>query len=149
MKRLHTRQRSNVELKMTPLIDVVFLLLVFFVWTASFQKPEYTISTRLSAILGASEEANSEIPPPEEEFDDVVILIRKEGNQLRWEANDRTFESLSVLFQHLQAIHQSKPDLQVILDPGSLIEFGDIIDTYDTARVVGFTKVGFAVSEQG
>ena len=33
--------RRELEIKMTPMIDVVFLLLVFFVWTASFHAVEY------------------------------------------------------------------------------------------------------------
>ncbi len=32
---------DSMELKMTPMIDVVFLLLIFFVWTSSFELPEF------------------------------------------------------------------------------------------------------------
>ena len=40
--------RRELEIKMTPMIDVVFLLLVFFVWTASFQAIEYLLPSSLS-----------------------------------------------------------------------------------------------------
>ena len=36
-------RRDSLEIKMTPMIDVVFLLLIFFVWTASFQVVEYLL----------------------------------------------------------------------------------------------------------
>ncbi|MEO8496389.1 MAG: biopolymer transporter ExbD, partial [Planctomycetota bacterium] len=33
---IFTERREPLDVKMTPMIDVVFLLLIFFVWTASF-----------------------------------------------------------------------------------------------------------------
>ena len=36
----HDRRERDLKIEMTPMIDVVFLLLVFFVWTASFRMIE-------------------------------------------------------------------------------------------------------------
>ena len=46
------RDQGALEIKMTPMIDVVFLLLVFFVWTASFHAVEYLLPSSLSQQLG-------------------------------------------------------------------------------------------------
>ena len=47
--RLPTHPRSNAfDLQMTAMIDVVFLLLVFFLWTSSFDEPEFDLSSALS-----------------------------------------------------------------------------------------------------
>ena len=43
MKLPQTSNDDSLELKMTPMIDVVFLLLVFFVWTSSFELPEFEV----------------------------------------------------------------------------------------------------------
>ena len=42
------RGRGPLEVKMAPMIDVIFLLLIFFVCTASFHPPEQVLPTRLS-----------------------------------------------------------------------------------------------------
>ena len=45
-------QRGNdtdLDSAMTPMIDVVFLLLVFFVWTASFTIVEHILDSEMSA----------------------------------------------------------------------------------------------------
>ena len=39
-------QQQSTELSMTPMIDVVFLLMVFFVCTASFKAAELVLPTR-------------------------------------------------------------------------------------------------------
>ena len=63
--------RRELEIKMTPMIDVVFLLLVFFVWTASFQAVEYLLPSSLSQKQGSGQTVNLDQPPPEIEFEDT------------------------------------------------------------------------------
>ena len=50
------RGSANADLNtaMTPMIDVVFLLLVFFVWTASFQTIEYVLDSQVAAQQGTN-----------------------------------------------------------------------------------------------
>ena len=64
----------ELEIKMTPMIDVVFLLLVFFVWTASFSIVENSLNAELTSQLGEME-VQQDDPPPEIDFDEVVIRI--------------------------------------------------------------------------
>ncbi|MFN5850466.1 MAG: ExbD/TolR family protein, partial [Pirellulaceae bacterium] len=40
-----SRRQGALDLMMTPMIDVVFLLLVYFIATTSFQKPENQMPT--------------------------------------------------------------------------------------------------------
>ena len=44
---------TDIDSAMTPMIDVVFLLLVFFVWTASFQIVEHVMPSELSEQIGS------------------------------------------------------------------------------------------------
>ena len=41
---------NDIDSAMTPMIDVVFLLLVFFVWTASFQVVEFVLPSNMSEL---------------------------------------------------------------------------------------------------
>ena len=49
---IYNERRGDVDVKMTPMIDVVFLLLVFFIWTASFQIVEQVLPSSVSAQRG-------------------------------------------------------------------------------------------------
>ena len=44
---VHTRRDRSLEVAMTPMIDVVFMLLIFFVWTASFQVAELILPSSI------------------------------------------------------------------------------------------------------
>ncbi len=138
-------RREPLEIKMTPMIDVVFLLLVFFVWTASFQVVEYLLPSELSTLLG--NQAALEEPPPEADFEDVVIRIHWTDDQPGWTINDQQADSLAQLHQRLQAIAQVKQDAPVILHPDQEVPLGDVINVFDLSRLVGFEKIQFVAGE--
>lgn len=57
---LHRRGRAWPGLRMTPMIDVIFLLLTFFVLTAQFERPEQA----LPLVFGASAARSDQTPTP-------------------------------------------------------------------------------------
>ena len=140
-------RRGELELAMTPMIDVIFLLLVFFVWTASFQVVEHVLPSRLSATSGTLPADASDPPPPEDDFEDVVVRIVWTGDQVAWRINDTRLTSLADVEQRLAVIARIKPDAPVILHPDAPVPLGNVINVYDRARRVGFQKVQFATSE--
>lgn len=60
---------DDISVDLTPLIDVVFMLLIFFIMTTTFNKPV------LDIILPASEQATSETAQQEE----LILSIDREG----------------------------------------------------------------------
>ena len=140
------RYRGDAELKMTPMIDVVFLLLVFFVWTASFQVVEYLLPTSVSAEVG-SDDTQSEEPPPDFDFENVVVRILWDGANPSWSVNDQDTPSLAAVRQRLQVIADIKVDVPVILHPDDGVPIGDVIDVYDLSLLSGFDTVQFAISD--
>ena len=139
-------RRENVEIKMTPMIDVVFLLLVFFVWTASFQVVENILPGRLSEVTGSEPTPVDQVPPPEEDFDHVVIRIRWVVGAPKWQVNDAEMPTLVALRERLSAISSIKSDAPVILHPDAEVPLGHVIDAFDSARVAGFEQVQFAAT---
>ena len=127
---------------MTPMIDIVFLLLVFFVWTASFHIVEDSLPTSVTAELGEME--SSEIPE-DIEFDEVVVRVFWSSGP-SWTLNDLPLENLGDLRVRLKAIAQIKNDTRVIIHPENNVPIGDIIDVFDTAQIVGFEKIQFATN---
>ena len=147
-----TRRRSRLELQMTPLIDVVFLLLVFFVWTASFQSPERWLPGAISAATAtpATGPKNlDEPPPPEADFDRVIVRIRWNDGAVVWSVNDQPFASLEAVQQQLATIARITPVVPVVLHPDKQVSLGIVIDAYDAARQSGFQRVHFATNRRG
>ena len=141
-----SRQGRELEIKLTPMIDVVFLLLVFFIWNAQLQKVEYVLPSQLSVAAG-NQEAKSMEPLPEADFDDVVVRIRWLNEQPSWSINDNPVASLEQLQERLMIIREIKRDAPVILHPDKQVPLGHVIDVYDRSRSAGFDRIQFAASQ--
>ncbi len=129
---------------MTPMIDVIFLLLIFFVCTASFQRIEQVLPTRLS-LLG---DIQTDIPAEPEliDLDEIVVELLWRGSQPSWRINQREYQRLAEVATVLQAARALEADLPVILDPQPAVPMEHVIDVYDLCRQVGLQRVRFAAS---
>ena len=139
------RPHTALQVTMTPMIDVVFLLLVFFVWTASFQIAERVLPGSVSEKSGAMS-LPTDVPPPEFDFPEVVIRIVWRDQQPVWLVNDRPLPDLRavrMMLEQIVAIHRSAP---VIVHPDAETPLEHVIEVYDVTRLVGFPEVQFATS---
>ncbi len=139
--------RRELEIKMTPMIDVVFLLLVFFVWTASFHAVEYLLPSSLSQKQGTGQTTNQNEPPPEVEFEDIVIRITFVDDRPAWSVNGQPAASLTEVHDRLVLVADIKTDSAVILHPDEAVPVGNVIDVYDATRLAGFSQIQFAIAE--
>ncbi len=144
----YLERSTELEIKMTPMIDVVFLLLVFFIWTSSFQVAERVLPSNVTAVSGTKPVPADETPPPEDDFDKVVIRLRQQSGRLIWRINDAQLHSLAEVRQRLRTIAKIKRDVPVILHPDPNVALGDVINVYDLTRLVGFQQIQFAASEK-
>ena len=115
MKLPKTSNDDSLELKMTPMIDVVFLLLVFFVWTSSFELPEFDLPGSLAELPMGAAEASSDTPPVEK-FDEIIIrlLWQVEGTQIM--LNGQNIDRMSELKDRLAEITSLGVQPPVIVD---------------------------------
>ena len=149
------RQNSDADINnaMTPMIDVVFLLLVFFVWTASFQAIEFVMPpSEMSSQVG-TDQSNQEEPPPPKDFPDIVVRIRwqQSAQQPAWMVNQQAVDSIETVQAKLMALAKlfdqgGDDQVLVILHPDPEVPLGFVIDTYDAALTSGFPKLSFAVN---
>ncbi len=139
--------RKPIELQMTPMIDCVFLLLVYFLWSSSFITPEFILPGQLSAQPASAAGISADEPPtPEADFVDVVVRLRGNAEQVSWQLNDVEVTSLKQLQENLARIAAIKKDAPVVLHPDEDVPLGNVIDAYDIARAVGFVKIQFATN---
>ncbi len=75
MKPTLASRQISLQPPMTPMIDVVFLLLIFFVWTSRFDRPEEDLPAR--AALEALPGVKPQEPPPRAQtwVDEIVVRI--------------------------------------------------------------------------
>jgi len=145
MRVRHTgHDETKVELQMTPMIDVVFQLLIFFLFTFKIRPVEGEIAVTM--------------PPPESgqarQADDISIadrihikLVAGAGGQL---ANVVVEEQalgtdLSALAETLRALAGSPPDedLEVEIDADGTLLYGHVIQAATIVRRSGIRKVQF------
>lgn len=136
---------TDMNSTMTPMIDVVFLLLIFFVWTASFQVIEHVMKSEMSAEVGSAESDPLE-PLPEQDFDKIVVRIGWDGTQPTWNVRESPVSSIEEVETILQSIAAIKIDAPIILHPDSIVPLGHVIEAFDLSKQVGFQKVSFAVN---
>ena len=131
---------AKVELQIAPLIDVVFLLLIYFMVTASLIKKEGDISF----ILPASVPPSKMIDVPVE----VLIFILEDGtvevDGLRFSPEDRMLNELSIQVGGLKGIaeaQQSPFSVTVTPHPDAFHE--RVVDVMDACAAVKVKNLSF------
>jgi biopolymer transport protein ExbD len=133
---------------MTPMIDVVFLLLIFFVCASVGQIRESTLPTPLAA---GSIEAADPIEAPKPLGEVWIRLARRgagEGAVTTAEVNNQQYEDWDRLRGTLRELASVAPEIPVILDIGQSVPVGDFVDIFDTCRSAGFDDIQFATELQ-
>ena len=148
MKVPHPQKDNSLELKMTPMIDVVFLLLVFFVWTSSFEIPEFDLPSAVAEPPAGGTEVSSEQKPPTEVFDEIVIRLTQPEANLLIELNGQTVDEITELKRRLTEIIALGVQPPVIVDPADEITMNVAVQVYDAARAAGADRVLFAAQPE-
>ena len=123
---------------MTPMIDVVFLLLIFFVCTASFQIPEAILPSSLELSGTTASDLSAEL-----ELERVLIAIVKRHNAFTFTINGQGCPSLARMSEILAALAGVDNGLPILLDIAGDAPLGTAIDVYDRCRLAGFRKIQF------
>jgi len=149
------RSSRSVELQMTAMIDVVFLLLVFFLWTSSFEKPENEITSAIAISGGGTASDSSQSPSPAPQpFDDLMItLSAADGDstlprmppELRLNDQIVTLDTLQSRLQQVAGLGVQPP---VVIMPLPGVTIGEAIKIHDLARLTGLKQVLLAVREE-
>jgi biopolymer transport protein ExbD len=125
---------------MTPMIDVIFLLLVFFVCTANFYPIEEILP--MNATLPGSVEV--EVVQLDPVNLDVVLIQVFFDQEPHWQVEGNQFTSLHEVQCILQLIRNMKADIPVIIESADNVPMENVIDVYDVCRRVGLTDIQFA-----
>ncbi|QGJ71504.1 Biopolymer transporter ExbD [Planctomycetales bacterium 10988] len=139
-------EQRSLELKMTPLIDVVFLLLIFFVCTTSFQPPEEMLPTQL--MTAGSQAVLESLDIPEDAHEPIVIKLHTGPELPAWEVQGQGVQELCRLREMLAGLGSIRADLPIVLDADGNVPLGNVVEVYDLCRLVGFSQIQFAADIQ-
>ena len=117
---MHRTRRllEKPKINMTPMIDVVFLLLAFFVLTFKIIIPEGDFNIRMSPMGQAQ-------PVEEPDVDSVRVRLVADADGLlaSIQMDDEDVEDFDRLRQRVSALCLTKPDLEVVLCPDEHLHY--------------------------
>jgi biopolymer transport protein ExbD len=139
------RTRDPIEFVMTPMIDVIFLLLVFFLATSTFQVVEKLMPSGISEVASATGEAD-QIPEeiPLDILEQVIVKILDEPGGIRVLFNGVALGNQEELRGRFLAIAQIQASTPVIIDPAPTVPAATVVRAYDWARGSGLSRVYLA-----
>ena len=126
---------DEMTLNLTSLIDVVFLLLIFFMVATTFLDPEREIGIELP--VASSAEPRADLP------DELVINVGREG-QLT--LGGRTLDRAG-LDAELLAVARRAPETPVTIRGDRLVHHEDIVGVMDACGSAGLSNLAVGTLE--
>lgn len=133
-------KEESVEVNLTPLIDVVFLLLIFFMVTTTFDR-----HARLKVSLPESSAKTTQ-----QKEEPLILSIDAKGNYF---LNDRQIvnQQLDTLKQALQKVigekNQDYKDVALVLRADANTPHQSVVRAMDAASQLGMTRLSIATVE--
>jgi len=145
MRSLKKKPEDKPQIPIAPLIDAVFLLLIYFMVTSSLEKQEADISFELPGTV--EQEEPLELP------DEQVIEIRENGqvvvNEYSYDrpGASRLVELQAMLTRLKEASEANQTTTQVTIAPSAKTRHAVIIRVMDAVSAAGITGVNFAIED--
>ncbi len=130
---LKTQQDQSPSLNLTPMIDVLFLLIIFFMVGTKFTEIEPNLPVELPQVAEARVD---ELPPKRR-----TIRILADGT-VQLDSRTVTNEDLT---EQLQADIQRRPDLGVVVRSDASGPFQNVAQVLSACQSAGVQRVAVAV----
>jgi len=127
---------DNSEIDLTPMLDVVFIMLIFFIVTASFVK-ETTIDVNVP-------ESQDNPPPPSDENKTILVSINA-TNEIWME--DRRVDARAVR-ANIERLHAESPEAPVVIKADAKSSAKTFVAVADAAREANVFNVSLLAPEK-
>jgi biopolymer transport protein ExbD len=133
---LRTKRDNEPELNLTPLIDVVFLLLIFFMVSTTFER-ESEITLELPEASGKVAESKHKV---------IEISIDSQGNYF---INQRRIKDtdIATLKQALKIVRGEEKEPKLIISADKMTPHQSVVRAMDAARQLGLVHLTFATKQ--
>ena len=129
MRRRRQTDSDESEVNLTPMLDVVFIMLIFFIVTASFVKEAGIDVTRPPAATAERKERGN-------------ILIAITENDQIW--MDRRQVDPRALRANIERLHAENPQGSVVIQADKNSKNGLLVEVMDAARLAKVPNVALA-----
>ena len=129
MRRRQNRRKTESEVNLTPMLDVVFIMLIFFIVTASFVKESGIEISRPGASTAVRKERGN-------------ILIAISANDQIW-MNRRQVDPRA-LRANIERAHAENPQGAVVIQADKAAKTGFLVQVMDAARQAGVKDISLA-----
>ena len=169
MDTLRQLQEEEHRLVMTPMIDVTFLLLVFFMCTIKFK----TLEGKLAAYLPKTNGPDSAPAEVAEDIDLCIDLLEPGrrvlaadpgtiwtegsgefdlvGHEVAYRLGRDTYAGTATgraaLVRRLTELRRAAPDRKVVVHPGEVVH-GDVVTVLDACLAAGVEAISFGASKR-
>lgn len=123
-------EMEESEIDLTPMLDVVFIMLIFFIVTASFVKEAGIDVNRPDA------------PISNEPVENTNILIRINANDEIW--IDRRMIDPRAVRANIERLHAENPSGSVVIQPNKRSTNKMLVTIMDAARLAGVYNISIA-----
>jgi biopolymer transport protein ExbD len=131
--KISNNRKEDLDVNVTPLIDVVFLLLIFFMVSTTFQRESEIEIVLPQAVVDA---------PPTDEFV-MQVTVDQEGTY--FVNGQRVVNTkLETLMKAMQEVAGDRKDPPIILSADAQTPHQAVITVMDAARQLGFVHLNFA-----
>jgi biopolymer transport protein ExbD len=129
VRKSRRQPQEESEVNLTPMLDVVFIMLIFFIVTASFVKEAGIDVTRPPAATAERKERGN-------------ILVAITANDQIW--MDRRQVDPRALRANLERLHAENPGGSVVIQADKASKNGLLVQVMDAARLAGIKSVALA-----
>ena len=127
------REEEESEINITPMMDIVFIMLIFFIVTTSFIKETGIDPNRPEAETAKRAELGN-------------ILIAIAPNDRIW-MNKAPVELEAVKIM-MELAHAENPESSVVIVADELASTGLVLDVMDQIRLSGISKISLSAKEK-
>ncbi|NHA15655.1 biopolymer transporter ExbD [Thioalkalivibrio sp. XN279] len=134
MARRHASREEETEINITPMLDIVFIMLIFFIVTTSFIRETGIDPQRPEALTASRQDRGN-----------ILIAISATG-QIWMDKRQVELESVR---QRIEQARNESPESTVVIIADERSETGILIDLMDQIRLGGILNVSVAAQSGG
>ena len=140
------KPQNKVVIPIAPMIDCVFLLLIYFMVTASLEPQEADMSFQLPGVV----EQDEPLEMPDEQIIEISATGQVVVNEYRYDRPEaaRLLELTRMLTRFKQTSDANKVEARVIIAPEDSVAHQVIIRVMDACAAAGIQSVNFAIGEE-
>lgn len=131
MRRQPKRQRDEIQIDMTPMLDIVFIMLIFFIVTTSFVREAGLEVHRPEASQAKAQKSSS-----------IMLAIGANG-EIYLDRKAVDVERIKVTLARMLA---EQPEASLVIQADERVAHGRVVRVMDEVKAAGIANIAVAVT---